>query len=102
MARLFPVEMLDRTDVVLAAFEDEVSRLQRSTDEQVFAVVERVVVALNTVNEAFDGSAYETGEREQLCDYIDSVLTDAGVDIPALTARHGLRRYALTDRWRDW
>ena len=50
MAQLFPVEILDRTDVALAAFEDNVSRLERPTDEQNFAAVEKVVLALNTIN----------------------------------------------------
>jgi hypothetical protein len=48
------------------------------------------------------GSAFETGEREELCDYVDASLSEHGVDVPALTARQGLGRYQLTDRWRKW
>ncbi|MFF9375982.1 hypothetical protein ACF1BB_15695 [Streptomyces griseoluteus] len=65
-------------------------------------MVERVVLALNAVNEAHNGSAFETGEREELCDYIDQSLTEHGVDVVALTARHGLGRYQLTGKWRKW
>lgn len=54
------------------------------------------------MDEAHNGSAFETDEREELCDYIDESLTEHGVDVVALTARHGLGRYQLTDRWRKW
>jgi hypothetical protein len=37
-----------------------------------------------------------------LCLYIDETLTEAGIDVEALTTRHGLSRYAITDRWRQW
>ena len=102
MASLFPEELLAATDVVLDAFEGELPGLGEARDEHVFAVVERVVVALNGVNDARNGSAFETGEREELCDYIDGSLAEHGVDVVALTARHGLGRYQLTDKWRRW
>ena len=76
--------------------------LAGSDDEQVFAVVERVVLALNAVNEAHDKCAFETDEREQLCLYIDEALAERGVDVAALTASRGLGRHELTDQWRDW
>ncbi|MFE5399796.1 hypothetical protein ACFQ9Z_00020 [Streptomyces sp. NPDC056580] len=47
-------------------------------------------------------AAFETDAREELCDYIDQSLTECGVDGVALTARHGLGRYQLTDKWRRW
>ncbi|MFD7403417.1 hypothetical protein ACFV7R_12230 [Streptomyces sp. NPDC059866] len=102
MAALFPEELLTATDAVLDAFEDELPGLGEARDEQVFAVVERVVLALNAVDDAHNGSALETDEREELCDYIDESLTEHGVDVVALTARHGLGRYQLTDKWRKW
>lgn len=102
MVDLYPDELLSATDTVLSAFEAELSALGEGTDEQVFDVVERVVLALNAVNEAQDECAFETDEREQLCLYIDEALTEQGIDVAALTARHGLGRYELTDQWRDW
>ncbi|MFE3409757.1 hypothetical protein ACFXMT_15930 [Streptomyces mirabilis] len=102
MAGLFPVELLTATDAVLGTFEGQLAGLGGAGDEQVFAAVERVVLALNAVNEAHNGSAFETDERETLCDYIDQSLTEHGVDVVALTARHGLGRYQLTDKWRKW
>ncbi|MFF5481135.1 hypothetical protein ACFY5C_27960 [Streptomyces sp. NPDC012935] len=102
MAALFPEELLTATDVVLDAFEGELPGLGAAPDEQVFDVVERVVLALNAVDDAYNGSAFETDEREELCDYVDESLTEHGVDVVALTARHSLGRYQLTDKWRKW
>ncbi|URN13065.1 hypothetical protein LUW77_20370 [Streptomyces radiopugnans] len=102
MAGLFPEEPLVATDAVLDAFEAELPALAEADDAQAFAVVERVVLALNAVDEAYDECAFETDEREELCDYIDEALTEHGIDVVALTARHGLGRYQLTDKWRKW
>ncbi|MFF4843704.1 hypothetical protein [Streptomyces collinus] len=102
MVDLFPDELLAATDAVLDAFEARLPALAEGGDDQVFAVVERVVLALNAVNEAHDECAFETDEREQLCLYIDEALTEQGVDVAALTASRGLGRHELTDQWRDW
>ncbi len=102
MAALFPESLLTRTDEVLAAFEAEVAALNDPSDEQVFAAVRNVVLALNQVNREHGGAGYETGEREQLCDYIDKTLAESGIDVPALAERNDLGRYAITDRWRTW
>jgi hypothetical protein len=102
MAGLFPEDLLTATDAVLDTYEAELARLAEADDAQILAVVERAVLALNAVNDARNGSAFETGEREELCDYIDESLTEHGVDVVALTARHGLGRHQLTDKWRKW
>jgi hypothetical protein len=64
--------------------------------------VERVVLALNSVNKDHQGAAYETSEREAPCRYIDESLSEAGVDVTSLAARSGLSRYEITDQWRRW
>ncbi|MFJ5268269.1 hypothetical protein [Streptomyces sp. NPDC088358] len=102
MAGLFPEDLLAETDAVLDTFEGDLPGLAEVSDAQIFALVEGVVLALNAVNDAHNGGAFETDEREQLCDYIDTSLTELGVDVVALTARHGLGRYQLTDKWRKW
>lgn len=106
MSRLFPDSLLRRTDEVLAAFETELGALdvasEAPSDARLLGAVRRVVLALNAVNEEHGGAGYETDERERLCDYIDTALTEAGVDLDALTARHGLGRHGITDEWRDW
>jgi hypothetical protein len=101
-AELYPASMIQRTDEVLAEFEAEVAAFDDPADDEVFAAVENVVLALNDVNDEYDGAAYETDERELLCAYLDATLTEAGIDVPALAARHGLGQYEITDKWRDW
>ncbi|MFC8258853.1 hypothetical protein ACFUNF_14755 [Streptomyces sp. NPDC057291] len=102
MAALYPVSLLDATDEALDAFESALGTLRRPSDNEVFAAVQRVVLDLNAINDQHDGAGYETGEREELCQYIDQALSDRGIDVPALTARCGLGRYEITDKWRDW
>jgi hypothetical protein len=101
-ARLFPDDMLIRTDGVLQPFERELASLTNPTDDEIFAAIQRVVLALNKVNDDYDGNAYETGEREQLCAYIEESLIEAGIDIDTFAGRHGLTRHEITDEWRDW
>ena len=102
LAQLFPDALLDVTDTTLEGFEAELRTLLPPTDEAVMDTVRRVVLALNAINTQFGGGAYETAEREPLCDYIDRTLTERGIDVPALAARQGLGRYEITDEWRDW
>jgi hypothetical protein len=102
MAGLYPEALLTAMDDVLDEFEGALPGLGAAGDETVLAVVERVVLALNAVNEAHEGAALQTDEREELCGYIDRSLSEHGVDVVALTARHGLGRYQLTDKWRKW
>ncbi|WP_203871530.1 hypothetical protein [Plantactinospora endophytica] len=106
-ARLFPAEMLARTDEVLTGFEADVASLvshrwEPATDGEIFEVIERTVRALNAVNDRYDGAAYETEERERLCEYIEGVLDDAGIDLDAFAGRHRMTRHEITDEWRDW
>jgi hypothetical protein len=104
---LFPAEMLAQTDEVLNRFEEDVAdlvshRWEPATDADVFAVIERTVKALNVVNARFDGAAYETGERGQLCEYIEAILENAGIDVDAFAGRHRMTRHEITDEWREW
>lgn len=101
-ADLFPEKLLARTDETLTAFEADLAAARALSDEPVFAVIERVVPALNQVNREFGGTGYETEEREQQCDCIDRSLTEAGIAVPAPAARRGIGRYSTTDDWRDW
>lgn len=103
-AALYPESLLRATDAALEAFEKEVCVLVEPSDEEVFGAVERVVLALNAVDEddSHGGAGYCTEEREQLCEYIDLTLGEHGVDVAALAARRGLDRAEITDAWRDW
>ncbi|MFC6019050.1 hypothetical protein ACFP2T_22920 [Plantactinospora solaniradicis] len=100
--QLFPEPMLADTDEVLAAFEAEIRWVEPPADEEVFGVIERTVLALNRVNDRYEGAAYETDEREELCAYIDASLREARVDVEALASRRGIGVWEITDEWRDW
>ncbi|TYB66066.1 hypothetical protein FXF51_17890 [Nonomuraea sp. PA05] len=101
-AELFPEPMLLSTDDVLSRFETDLGALSAPSDEELFAVVRRVVLALNHVNEEYGEAAYETDERELLCQYIEESIAEAGIDLDAFAARHGLTRHEITDEWREW
>lgn len=102
LSELFPESLLAATDEALCAFESEVETLRDQDDERVFEVIKSVVLTLNEINEDHDGAGYETGEREELCLYIDQTLMEHGIDVPALAARRGISRTEITDDWRDW
>jgi hypothetical protein len=99
-AELWPEDFCAAVDVALDGFDVDVRAFDAPTDEQVLAAVERVVLALNGVDAIHHH--IETGEREELCAYIDDVLEDAGVDVAALAARRGVGRFSLTNPWRRW
>ncbi|GAB7036281.1 hypothetical protein JCM9533A_01280 [Catenuloplanes niger JCM 9533] len=109
-AELWPADFIAAVDAVLDAYEHDVATLNPAApnpaaddpaaDDAVWAAIERVVLGLNAADESH--GAIETGEREELAEYVDAVLTDAGVDVTALTARRGIDRAELTDSWRDW
>ncbi|MFG3302873.1 hypothetical protein [Micromonospora chersina] len=98
---LWPEAFITAVDTALDAYEAGVHSFSSPSDDEVFASVERVVMALNLIDEEH-GSRIETGEREELCEYIDDVLTDAGIDVDGLTSRRNIDRAELTDEWRDW
>ncbi|MEH0938585.1 hypothetical protein [Micromonospora psammae] len=97
---LWPEAFIAAVDTVLDAYEADVRSFSSPSDDEVFASVERVVMALNAIDE--EHGRIETGEREKLCEYIDDVLTDAGIDVEGLTSRRDIERTELTDDWRDW
>ena len=98
---LWPHRFEAAIDGALDTFDTQVAALARPPqDPQVWAAVKQLVLALNAIDEVYD--AIETDEREALCVYIDAVLTEAGIDVAALTARDGLQPDEVTDRWRAW
>ena len=101
-AKLWPESLLNSTDAALTGFEDNLRTLMSPSDEDVFDTVKRLILALNQINALHGGSGYETGEREELCDYIDASLSETGIDVEALAARENTGRWEITDRWRQW
>ncbi|MET8324815.1 hypothetical protein [Streptomyces sp. NPDC005181] len=89
--------MLEAADAALDTFEDEACSLGGASDERILAAVERVVEQLNTIDNEY--GAFCTIEREELCEYMDQVVTEQGADVSGLLVRHGMEE--LTERWRD-
>jgi hypothetical protein len=104
-SRLWPQSLRVTTNAALAAFEDELHALVSRSDENALDAVKRVVLALNKINELHIRAGhvgYETGEREELCDYINASLEESGIDVEALEARNGIERGEIALEWRDW
>ncbi|WP_426506047.1 hypothetical protein ACPPVO_49495 [Dactylosporangium sp. McL0621] len=95
----FPPEFVAAVDTALEAYEREITGLEPRTDEAVWAAVERVVVALNEADLEC-GHPIETITREELSEYIEEVLDEAGIDVEALLERRGADEAA--GEWRDW
>jgi hypothetical protein len=106
-AQLWSDEMIRETDQVLDGFEADVAglvehRWEPASDAEILEVVERTVVALNKANDGFEGIGYETDERELLCEYIERVLVDAGINPVELALRHRMTDGDITGEWRRW
>ncbi|MEU8355916.1 hypothetical protein AB0C27_07865 [Nonomuraea sp. NPDC048882] len=101
-AALYPEPLVVATEHVLTAFEHEVRGFDTPSDGEVFAAIQRVVEGLNDVDGAHDDHDYDTIEREELCEFIDGVLSEAGIDLDGLAARRGIERSEITDQWREW
>lgn len=106
-AHLWPDDMIRDTDETMDHFETDVTglvthRYEPPEDSEIFEAIETTVKALNAVNARYGGAAYETGERELLCAYIENTLDAAGIDVNALAERHRMTRHEITDNWRLW
>lgn len=102
---LWPESLRVATDAALAKFEAQVRALRLPSDMDILGVVKRLVLTLNKINDEHvrSGKAgYETDERDELCDYINASLQEAGVDVQALETRHGARPGDIAAKWRDW
>jgi hypothetical protein len=100
-AGLYPPDLIRRTDEVLDSFEAAAAELHDPSNEEVLAKIEQVVLMLNEAHREFS-DAFETPERDLLCQYIDEVFTEAGIDLDVVARHRGLLRRDLTDEWRTW
>jgi hypothetical protein len=101
-AGLWPESLIVSTDTAMNDFEPVLPSLAAATDDAIFDAIRDFVLVLNRINDEHGGSGYETGEREELCQYIEESLHEAGVDVDALAARRGITRHEITDDWRLW
>jgi hypothetical protein len=97
-----PEPLLELIDEAFGAFEGEVAGLGEDPDDvKVFDVIRRVVVELNVLDQEH-GAAFDEVDRADLCAYIEEVLTEHGIDLPALAERRGIKPSEITDEWREW
>jgi hypothetical protein len=104
LEQLFPDAFIDRTEAVLRGFEAALAEIPEDASGHPAAMhaIQHVVTELNDVNDAFDSSAIETMEREELCATIEALIVARGIDIAALAQFHGCKIAELTDNWREW
>ncbi len=86
-------EDIDACRTLLEAYLQELDALKKPTDEDIMSCVEKVVLALNDLNEKTDYVLIETGEREAICEIIQEAAIACGLgDIPD----------DVTEEWREW
>ena len=98
--RCFPVAFTADVDAALTLFERKIERADLNSHHDVWVSIKDVVTALNSVSERWE--LIETDEREELCQYIEDALTEAGADLDAVASRAGIDRSEMTDEWREW
>ncbi len=54
--------------------------------------VKNLVISLNELNEKCDECLIETDQREEICDFIFKVVSNANIDFSG----------DITEEWRDW
>jgi hypothetical protein len=92
---------VDRCERYLDEFAAAAEKAAGNYD-QIMALVERVVVALNQLNESCSHFMIETDQREDLCAFIEEAIITSGIDLDALAASRNCTRHEITDEWRDW
>lgn len=72
---------------------EALAAMTEPSDEAIMAEVKTLVLALNDLNEKVDYCLIETGEREDICEVIQSSAIDCG-----------LKEYGddITEEWREW
>jgi hypothetical protein len=63
------------------------------TEENIMRCVKKAVLDLNQLNEQTNHCLIETGQREDICSYIDFAVRKAGLDTSGRD---------ITEAWREW
>lgn len=85
---------IDKCSKILDDYIDELIALNGNTDcDKIMKCVEKVVKALNKLNEKTDYCLIETDQREYLCPFIEDAAVEAGLPKP---------KEDITEEWREW
>lgn len=89
----YTAEDVARCGELLKEYLTALAELACSDDEAIMAQVEKVVLALNDLNEELDYALIETVERESIWELIQNAAVDCGLqDVPD----------DVTEQWREW
>jgi hypothetical protein len=84
---------VDKCSNILDEFIESLNRLGEKPDEpRILDYVKWVVLQLNKLNENIGGGLIETGQREDLYEYIDYAVRCHGLD----------PKGDVTEEWREW
>ena len=89
----FTADDVARCGALLVEYLTALSELREPEDAEIMAQVEKVVLALNDLNEELDYALIETVEREAIWTMIQTAAVDCGLrDVPE----------DVTEEWREW
>lgn len=89
----YSVENINATNEVLDSLIDNLEKLGANPhEEEILKIVKEVVIKLNELNEQYD-DYIETGEREDLWEFIDAAARTAGLNTDGKD---------ITEDWREW
>ena len=90
---LFTNENIEQSDILLDSF---LHSLQLATKEKkankILTAIKAVVIAFNKLNDKY--AHIDTQEREELCDFIDTLIKSTGFEIN--------KNEDITYEWREW
>lgn len=89
----FSAEDVQKCGSLLNSYLEALAALTNPTDEAIMAQVEKVVLALNELNEATDYALIETSERESICILIQDAAVECGLKADLDD---------VTEEWREW
>lgn len=102
MDELYSDAFVAKVELLLKSFVDQVNQLSVADVAFLGKHLKSLVIALNDVNEEYDHAVIETGEREQLCQFMEDVINDSKVDLEEFATHLGCEQDEVTDQWRDW
>jgi hypothetical protein len=90
---------IDQCEKYLDEYANDVAKAEGDFIK-IMALVEVVVVSLNQLNETCKHSLIETDQRECICEFINQVIIENGIDLDALASSQQCSD--ITEEWREW
>lgn len=90
---------IDQCEKYLDEYANDVAKAEGDFIK-IMALVEFVVVSLNQLNETCKHTLIETDQRECICEFIDQVIIENGIDLDALASSQQCSD--ITEEWREW